>query len=241
MTAVADHPALHSIETLGEIQLDAEYLTRALRAALPHVSKDDDLPALHCVRLTIEAGIMVTATDRYTAAFAWIPPEHLDDYDGTAWVADLLPEDAKLLVDMFTPGKDEQITLRLSATSDQIHIRDVSGLFAGRELLVPHPAGGDAVPDLRSLLRTVITTDTPPVPSATWAFQPALWARFARSAAAYKETVMEVEPGRTPGSAFRVTIGRYFAGLAMPVTQSADIDPDSTRRLWLDRLPEDTE
>lgn len=227
---------------LGSIRVGAEKLIPALKACLPHAAADPELPALRRIRLAVNDGLLIWCTDRYSAAVAHIPADDLIDYAGEIWACDLLPEDARLLVSMFTPGKDEEITLDLTASRDQITVADMSGLFEGRAVSVPHPGGGESMPNIPGLVRTSLTSTKGKAESgAHWMFQGVLWRRFTTSAAVLKE-LMVIEPGRTGRSPFVIRLGEHFIGLVMPAVAEADTtDQRDIRDEWIDRLPESSE
>lgn len=56
---------------IAAISVSAPKLRRMLTAVLPHVSRDDTLPALTAVKFEVDAGVLyLAATDRYTIAVA---------------------------------------------------------------------------------------------------------------------------------------------------------------------------
>lgn len=223
---------------LGTVKVGAEKLIPALRACLPHAAIDPELPAIRRIRVAVNDGLLVWCTDRYTAAVAHIPANDLPDYDGSIWEFDLLPEDAKLLVDMFTPGKDEVITLEITATRDQVTVADVSGLFEGRTVSVPHPGGGESMPAIPALVRTSLTsTRGKAVAAAHWVFGGGKWRRFTSSAAVLKQP-MVIEPGLNGRAPFVVRLGEHFIGLVMPMIVEDDGSQRDIRDAWIDRLPE---
>lgn len=223
---------------LGSVRVGAEHLIPALKACLPHAATDPELPAVRRIRLTVNDGLMVWCTDRYTAAVAHIPADDLIDYDGSIWDGDLLPEDARLLVSMFTPGKDEQITLELTVTRDQITAADVSGLFEGRVVTVPHPGGGESMPQIPALVRESLTTTRgKTAPDSHWVFGGDHWRKFTTSAAVLKHPLV-VEPGATERSPFVVRLGKQFIGLVMPMVLEDNEAQRDIRHEWIDRLPE---
>lgn len=225
---------------LGTIKVGAEKLIPALRACLPHAATDPELPQLRRIRVAVNDGLLVWCTDRYTAAVARIPADDLPDYDGSIWEFDLLPEDARLLVSMFTPGKDEVITVQITATRDQITAADVSGLFEGRTVSVPHPGGGEAMPAIPALVRTSLTSTRGKAAAAHWVFGGDKWRRFTTSAAVLKQP-MVIEPGLNERSPFVVRLGEHFIGLVMPMTVEDDGTQRDIRDEWIDRLPERNE
>ncbi len=227
-------------QLLGEFTIDAGVLITALKAVAPHAGSDPERPDLMTIHVDVAGGLLVWATDTYTAGLHRLGASGLDDYDGTVWRFDLHPADAKLICTLFKPGKDEQITLHVQASSEQVAFVDVSGMFAGRELVVPNTdSGGERAP-LPELLRETLakSTTTSIAGVSDWATQGALWGRFAKSAQVIGLALI-VETGE-PRHPFILTCGEDFAGMLMPLA-SGDDDPQVRRDLrksWIRVLPE---
>lgn len=214
---------------LWSVEVDARALSAGLRAAIPHADTSGDLPALERVRIhTAGDQLQVAATDRYTCVVASVA---LDDPCDVLDHADLHPGDAKAIVGLFRPAKDETLTLRLDVTADHLTVTETA-LFDGRSLRVPRCAGGDAVPDVRAMVARAIALS--PRAREVTVTQAMFWRRFATSAACYSGR-LSVE-ARSTGPLL-VTSGQDLVGLLMPI----DTGPDDTatrddQDVWASRL-----
>lgn len=223
---------------MNTITMDAETLLRALRAVLPHAGQDPEFPAVRRVRIDINDGLLVYATDRYTAGCVHIPAADLEDYTGDIWTFDLSPEDARLITSLFKPGKEESSLLRIDVDDTHlVTITDVGGLFAGTALTVPEPAGADQMPNMTALIRKQLEhTRAKTIGAPVWATTGSLWARFSKTSAVLKETVVieTVEPGKP----FIIRCGEAFIGLLMPQRVDEWGRDEQVREVWIDRLPD---
>lgn len=236
-TIAGDEPAAPEPDiALLTIEVDARKLTNALRAALPHVAADTENIALHRVQIhTAGPQLHVVTTDALTCIVAAVD---LDEACEELTAFDMLPGDAKTVVGLFKPSKDQVSTLRIDVSTRHITVTETA-LFDGRSLRVLRPptsqAEGSHGPNVRGLVGrwlaaeahardlTVVTAD--------------LWRRFAVSAAVY-DGVLAVESRAGARGPLVITCRERFAGLLMPHRMEDGEDPvREDRDAWLNRLP----
>ncbi len=125
----------------------------ALRQALVAVRAHADAKSetLNVVRLIPGRDLLVTATDRYSAAIARV---QIDDHgDGGADFIDVMLDDvAKILAVFKLPSGPEagQAAVTIRRHGNELTLADGGGLFEGQALTVPAFAV-DSMPDVRSL------------------------------------------------------------------------------------------
>lgn len=227
---------------VGQITVDGDKLCQALAAVVPHAGAMDSLEWL---RIDI-AGDTLTAytTDRYTIGLARIDGEAIIDCDRDLWSIDILADDAKLIAAIFKPGKDQQASIRLHATTTDLTITDVSGLVTGRELTVGATTSVEHLASVpRLVAKAALDADQSVITSASaalWVTGPKQWAKFIKSATNYPRESIVVE-AHEPNRPFLITIGEHFIGLLMPIRSDAATSEGRQHRDligdWIDTLP----
>lgn len=233
ITVTSTSPALLAALTTGpqisRMLVDAGTFTTALRAALPHAGTDPEVPAVNRVRINTGERVLVEATDRYSAIV--VNAGMVIEPDGELWSCEILPEDAKAIVSLFKPAKNETGTLRIDATIDTVTITDAGGLFDGRALTVPRLGVSDTHPlDVSGLIGYHL--QLPIFKRGFTRLNADAWRKFAISAGIYNG-IIQVTATSDRGP-LTVQCGDYFAGILQPyATSEEDTDTDS----WINELP----
>lgn len=230
VTLDSDHPLATDIAGIGSIQIDAAALCDAFKAVIPHASGKDD-PWWHRVRVetaSLGTDVAVLASDRHSMGCAMIPSAlQGDDSPCEAFTFDIASADAKLIADVFKPGKDDgDVMLELRATGTQLHVTDVSGLFNGHRLSVPLlseylPAGSQLATLHRMANKVTATLDDAIV------LNPALLARFAKSAAVYGRPLVVHGSGDNEAPLL-ITCGELFIGALAPIRDDGRVTQSRT-------------
>lgn len=207
----------------------------ALQAVVPHADVvrlgDDDL-ALARVRLIAGADeLLIVATnaakDGATSAQAAVPIEQdsrsdrFHPWDGP-FVVDLHPTMCRDIIRVIKPGKPDRETgdagptitgwCDVLLTLERVRVTDVSGLWPGKRIVVPVLDHRTEYPDVPALIGRALQ-------HASGLHKPfvarsSVSARFVPAGKAY-DAALEWQPsGTAESSAFVITCGDYFAGLA---------------------------
>jgi hypothetical protein len=217
----------------GQVEVSRADLAWALKAVLPHVSRDDLLPALTSVRFEADGGYLyLVATDRYTLGVAKLTvtapcwPDH-------PLAASVGHQDAQEIARKVKGNGKRDGTAELCFYEDGELALDWRSRYASQP--------GDYV-DWRGLLARYLRRPAA-LPHAKFGYNPAYLARFQPAARDHAPlTFMPVSwpstYGETPLAATAV-LGERFTGLVM----SARIDSDGTAARgvlagWRAALPE---
>lgn len=206
---------------------------RALCAVLPHASKDADWPALCRVRVEVrpDGAVLISATDRFTAGLArleaHVPPDETHQLD-------LHPDEVRKVLAVFREVKEDlDYTLQLVASTEQLEVRDVSGMVDGERLAVNLMPPTDEAPNLPARFsewahRQPVDTKRPALPlEAATRFKPAL--------KCYDETLLRMSMiGLNTALIF---VGDDFTGFIAGV-EVAD-RTDLSRTSWAAELSDD--
>ena len=215
-----------------DVKLDTRAFRRALISVLPHVSAEKDDFFLGRVRAYATGGnLVLCATDRFTAAMAWV---ELDEADGEVGCLDLMLADAQQLLAVHRVPKEGTYTLQLRTDGQYTWATDVSGLgFGGRELRMESPTVDKTYPDVAHMLGLVAQSAGW---QDSWAEVPApllnlvhgqYLSRFAVAGKVFDEYIA-VESVVKPMSLL-VTVGDRFIGALMPRRDSHD----AAQEKWL--------
>lgn len=202
-----------------DVKLDTRAFRRALISVLPHVSTEKDDFFLGRVRAYAAGGnLVLCATDRFTAAMAWV---ELDEADGEIGCLDLMLADAQQILAVHRIPKEGSYTLQLRSDGQYSWATDVSGLgFGGRELRMESVTVDKTYPNVAHMLGLVAQRAGW---RDSWAEVPApllnlvhgqYLARFAVAGKAFDEYVA-IESVVQP-MALLVTVGDTFIGALMP-------------------------
>ena len=223
-----------SITTVCDLTVPWVPFRRALCAVLPHAAKDkeDSIPQLIRVRIYARPDrVYVAASDRFTVALALVetlvPPDeehHLD----------LAPDEVRKILAVFPERKDElDYTLQLVASTEQLEVRDVSGMVDGERLAVNLLPYSDDFPNLPLTLARYAHRE--PVESSRPAFPLEFLARFKPALKCWGESNVRLSMiGLSSGL---VLVGEHFIGAVTGVNESEDIDAD--RAAWATCLADD--
>lgn len=194
--------------------------TRRLRAALiavlPHASTDKD--DVFLTRVRVYAGghqLVVCATDRFTAAMAWVD---LDESTGEVGCFDLTTTDVQQLLAVHRVPKEGSFELRLGHDGKHLRATDVSGLgFGGKSLRLEALSVDKSYPDVPDLIARVARSaadrlvDPGSSLNLVWG---AATARFTLAAKAFDE-FLSIEAIERP-RALLVSCGESFLGVLIP-------------------------
>lgn len=215
-----------------DVKMDTRAFRQALISVLPHVSAERDDFFLGRVRAYATGGnLVLCATDRFTAAMAWV---ELDEADGEVGCLDLMLADAQQLLAVHRVPKEGTYTLQLRTDGQYTWATDVSGLgFGGRELRMESPTVDKTYPDVAHMLGLVAQSAGW---QDSWAEVPApllnlvygqYLSRFAVAGKVFDEYIA-VESVVKPMSLL-VTVGDRFIGALMPRRDSHD----AAQEKWL--------
>lgn len=207
---------------------------RALCAVLPHAAKDreESLPPLIRVRIYARPDrVYVTATDRFTVALALVEPlvppaeeHHLD----------LHPEEVRKILAVFPERKDElDYTLQLVTSTEQLEVRDISGMVDGERLAVNLLPVSEDFPDLpRALARY---THYEPVETSQPSFPLEFLTRFKAALKCWDADRVRLSMiGLSSGL---VVVGDTFVGAITGVSEGDEIEMQRTA--WATCLADD--
>lgn len=196
-------------------------LRHALTAVRAHACADDECPAIHRIRLAVDAeNVTVTATDSFTAALAIVSVwRDALDHDGEPVTADLLPDDIDKVLAIFKAGKEKgdepEYLLRLHVTSEHVTVTDCSGLIDGREFKIPRlPTDGGALCGVPGWIAS--QHDSAATMLADMVVGGEMAARFKAAATAYGHP-LKIE-ARSAMRALLIRCGDSFLGLLHPRT-----------------------
>lgn len=217
-------------------------LRRALASVVPHVDPDPDstlLHRLHCI-VGLE-NLTVCATQRCTVGNAIVSIE--DNAAGDMVAFDLLPVEAKQILDLFKPPKVKGVNpmeqlLRLDIEEKQLTVTDIAGLFAGKALTLPRIPLDEQYPDLQIVLRKRLAAAA--TPTDRLITNGHMVGLFTVASRVYSEPLVIEPTGSRTSMTF--SCGESFVGLLMPTA----VDEEKTQQInawhsdWLTRLGDDT-
>jgi hypothetical protein len=238
--ALTDTPKDTGI-VLTEIAVSTADLRQALRSVVVHASPDKDDPVLQRVRLLIQAGnVIVTATNRYTAALALVSIWD-NTYADDDITIDLSSVQVAEILAMFKSrgekGDDEgDDDLRLRLTDSYLIVTDVAGLFPGKEVTWPRLAVEENFPNL-SVFMGAMLARAGTASSAQLHTSGRLLALFKTASAVYGRPII-IEPTSDEGGALVMSIGESFLGAIMPIRPSDEelAEQRTWREAWGTRL-----
>lgn len=223
-----------SITTTCDLTVPWAPFRRALCAVLPHAAKDREESIQSLIRVRIHARpdrVYVTATDRFTVALALVEPlvppaeeHHLD----------LHPEEVRKILAVFPERKEDlDYTLRLVASSEQLEVRDISGMVDGERLSVNLLPASDDYPDLpRALARY---SHREPVETAQPSFSLEFLTRFKAALKCWDADRVRLSMiGLSSGL---VVVGDTFVGAITGVSEADEIEIQ--RAAWATCLADD--
>lgn len=221
-----------------DIYVGRASLRAALAAVLPHVCADDEIPALHRVRLQIvDAGmVLACALDRFTAAAAKIVVHDVVDLPELAAI-DIEPRSAREVLAVLTPPRDKETrsqwnteAFHLVVSETEVTFTEEGALLDGRSLTVPRIPSDDPTfggfPDVPRLIGRHM--DYAPLPEVRQGLAPQLLTRWVKTAAVYESSIpLEVTPRHRPGHGlcgWTVRAGdNQAAGVLMPARVEVDV------------------
>lgn len=222
-----------SITTIATATVPWVPFRRALCAVVPHASKDADWPALRRVRIDLrpDGTVLVGATDRFTVAMAHCAAHVAPD---ERHLLDLAPEEVRKVLAVFPEMKEDlDYTLQLVASTEQLEVRDVSGMVDGERLAVNLLPATDDVPNMAALLSKYLHRDCVEVSRPSWALE--YLSRF--KAATKCWTDPNIRLSMVGLNSALVFVGDDFVGLASGVDLAGDTDRD--RDAWAQVLADD--
>ncbi len=223
-----------------DVKMDTRAFRQALISVLPHVSTEKDDFFLGRVRAYATGGnLVLCATDRFTAAMAWV---ELDEADGEVGCLDLMLADAQQLLAVHRVPKEGSYTLQIRTDGQYTWATDVSGLgFGGRELRMESVTVDKTYPDVAHMLGLVAKSTGW---QDSWAEIPApllnlvhgqYLARFAVAGKVFDDYIA-VESVVKPMSLL-VTVGDTFIGALMPRRDSHEASQEKWQKQFrLDAL-----
>lgn len=231
MNEIKDHQRERTKDMNEEIKngvtvtVPAVTLRKMIKAVLPHVSRDDTLPALRGVRFEVRDGmLLLTATDRYTMGIARYPVP--GGVTGTA-SALLVPWDVKALRRLLAE-KDRPLTA--AVTIGPAGVAAECGALKGAWFAPDH---SEELIDLRRLARRVLAGE-PAELGDSLGLDPRMLRRFtSRGGLLESMAVRVVRPVRKDGFPSQVSDsplvvlarGDWFLGLLMPMRITANEGP----------------
>lgn len=234
--------------TLMSFTVGTKDFRRALQAALPHVGRDDELPALCRARCYVDANnVTVAGTDRYTAVLSLASVWDIDTPDPVDGVVDLSLSDIAKILAVFRAGKDKddddapayQLRLELRAGRDNqplLRVTDCSGLIDGEHLELPATPVDENFPDLPKMFARYLSE--PAGVLDTFAVSGTLIGRMQTAAKVYNQ-VLVMSTGQRATSPIVVRCGESFLALVMPWRQDEDVEQRHAawHAAWQRRLP----
>lgn len=216
---------------VGRVDALASDLAWAIKAVLPHASRDETLPEVNAVRFEMNGGwLHVIATDRYSLGVARIQAAHIADGEIRASV--MLPDARDLLKHL----KAERGNAVLYAGPRG----EVS--LPGRPAYAPVPIL--AFPAWHKVLGDALHAE-PAAPTLRFGFEPGILGRFAAAAEDAGLTFRLVpcaEPTTRPGGErppSMLVLGERFAGLVAARTLDTSPEPYTVSALaaWREAVP----
>lgn len=234
--------------TLMSFTVGTKDFRRALQAALPHLGRDDELPALSRARCYVDANnVTVAGTDRYTAVLSLASVWDIDTPDPVDGVVDLSLSDIAKILAVFRAGKDKddddapayQLRLELRAGRDNqplLRVTDCSGLIDGEHLELPATPVDENFPDLPKMFARYLSE--PAGVLDTFAVSGTLIGRMQTAAKVYNQ-VLVMSTGQRATSPIVVRCGESFLALVMPWRQDEDVEQRHAawHAAWQRRLP----
>lgn len=238
-------------EVEATIQVATVDLRKALQAVKPHAerNKTGDNAVEHRIRLSFDASeVYVMATNGQTIGLAVVPiqddsrAERFAADDGAFWI-DLSPRHVRLILQFFEistgSGSDMEEMLELHATTAQLTIRDIGGLWAGEGITLEQVEFDTDFPNLIKMLAPALAeAGNPSSAGKHLVVSGQLLRLFEAASKAYGPLV--IKPTGTDASrGFIVQAGDRFVG----VVSSKHLDEDGMKNRdkahmrWLERFP----
>lgn len=214
---------------IAEFQIGVADLRRGLQAVAPHVHPDPDYPGQWRTRVELGPEVVLLAADNFTAAMYSTSADHVRQL-GLDYF-DLTPPDVAKILAVFKAGKDEdadypESVLQFDVDEKLIKIRDISGMFAGHELELPHQLSNE-FPNVARVFRTRLDHGPRTDEDNTIQVNPKMWGRFAKSGQ-IMGSQLTVDTTATP---YLVTCSDVFVGALMPSRVTDEIRSDLRDRL----------
>ncbi|MEU0871627.1 hypothetical protein [Nocardia brasiliensis] len=215
-------------------------LRQALTAVRVHATTDKELAEYHRLRLVFgPENVVVTATDRFTAALALVSMWDSDADEDL--VVELLPDDVAKILGIFKVGGKElgetpEYMVRFDIDEQHVTLTDCSGMIDGRALRVPRLATQDALDAVPGLLHRAHAGQQALLVDMTVSGDNL--ARFKVAGTAYGESV--VIEARGEGRNLLIRCGESFLGLMSPrrLTEDNLAKAREWAAAWDRRLPE---
>lgn len=242
--------------TLLDITVGTKDFRQALQSVLPHAhTKPDEWPELARLRCHVDRqNLMVSATDRYTAAIG-LCSVWSDDLGAAAdiGVFDLALDQAKKILAVFKLGgkssseDDEpewQLRIQFGAASAKdesaplfVRLTDVSGFIPGEQLEMPALPVHDQMPKLPETFAKF--AQTLPGLLDVFGITGTLISRFKVAAAVYNEPLLMTSMGSTGLAPMLVRCGDSFLGCVTPRRFDEDqaLKHKEWLQDWIHRLP----
>jgi hypothetical protein len=231
------------VETTGRVDVRTVDLARALKSVAPHAVKSLEIAHFNLVRVYVDrAGAYVTATNGYTAGMAEVG-FGTDDVPDVGFYFDLSLLQATEIVRLFkadakkeTP--DEYAVTSIVVDEKHVRIRDVSGMFPGKEFKFARIPMPESVPYLLALFRRALQNVTPDLREIR--VRGDLLKHYAVPAKEYDSPVL-VKPWQGPERDSRpgmiVMVGDQFLGMLMHLKGDDTRDAEEMAfRSWERRL-----
>ncbi|QPX61752.1 hypothetical protein SEA_BUNKER_49 [Gordonia phage Bunker] len=236
------------MNTLMSFTVGTKDFRRALQSALPHVGRDEELPALCRARCYVDSNnVTVAGTDRYTAVLSLASVWDIDTPDPVDGVVDLSLSDIAKILAVFRAGKDKddddapayQLRLELRAGRDNqplLRVTDCSGLIDGEHLELPATPVDENFPDLPKMFARYLSE--PAGVLDTFAVSGTLVGRMQVAAKVYND-VLVMSTGQRATSPIVVRCGESFLSLVMPWRQPEEVEQRHAawQSAWERRLP----
>lgn len=210
-----------------DVKVNTRRFRGALISVLPHVSTDKDDVFLTRVRVYVSPKhLVVAATDRFTAAMAWLP---VDESTGEVGCFDMTTTDVQQLLAVHRIPKEGSYDLRLGHDGKHLRATDVSGLgFGGKSLRLEALSVDKTYPDVPNLISRVATSADLAAGSVRDAQLNQVWgaglARFTVAAKVFEEFLV-VEAIARP-RAVLLSCGISFLGVLIPTGDADDVAED---------------
>lgn len=209
-----------------DVTVDTWEFRAALASVIPHLDSSADPDPLLCrIRAYVTPdGVVLVATDRFTAAMA---TASIADGNGELGCFDFGPVDAKEILALFRPPKEaDSPLLKLEHNGNRFRITDASGMFEGKSLKLDGFAAAEKYPDVADMIARAARAAALDVTvsgsigqlmglgNVRYVVNPVYLARFVAAGKAYAVD-LAIEPAGSP-PALLVRCSADFAGLMIP-------------------------
>ncbi|MBW8171815.1 hypothetical protein K0651_01965 [Ornithinimicrobium sp. Arc0846-15] len=205
-----------------DITVNTKDLRQALQAVAAHASTDHDDLRLHRVHCEVTPdNLFISAGQGFTAGMAIV--SILTNQDGELTTFALSPAAVKDLLTLFkvtTPLAEEaEVRIRGRGT-EHLSVQDVSGMFPGKEVVLPLTPPHDEFPDLKKTMQALAVAesalDQGVVLAGPW------WATFVAATKAYREPMLVSSPKSR--AMLLVLVGESFIGTVVGSAEGDNFD-----------------